>query len=97
MTEQEYFKERSEINQKRDDDLSALAKRYVSENAQFNKGDIIKSPYEIILIVSVNISSLRNGTPDYYYYGIKLRKDLSPYKSGEMTAIHTHLSIEKLN
>lgn len=79
MTEQEYKKRLSAINEKYEADKKALYKEFALSNAKFKVGDIIKDSRGIIKIEIVTGGKL-GDLPETVYKGRELKKDLTPRK-----------------
>lgn len=68
---------------------------YCLSLAEFNIGDVIESEFSRIKIQKI-VPTYHHQVPGIYYEGIKLRKDYTPFKSGETETIMPHLKITKV-
>lgn len=89
MTKEEYIKLVNEIIKVKNSALNLLALTYVTKNAKYKVGDIIKAFDTTILIEKIK-TGLRyeGGVPEIHYYGAELKKDLTPKKNGAKQVIH---------
>jgi len=63
-------------------------KRFADLNDPYKKGDIVTDGDTTIRIEKIYLSSLLNeGIPSRRYSGPRLKKDLTPFKSGEHDSV----------
>lgn len=89
MHKDEYRKRIEGIESRANKAKQTLYKEYAFSNNPYETGDIVKDHKCIIEIkqIKVMMSIRPSGYPECYYRGPKLRKDLTPYKSGEFESI----------
>lgn len=98
MTNKDYLQKRKQIIEQRDSELQDLMNEYINAIAEFKVGDILKTEYCIIKVTKVDkerFSTESNPTP--YYEGIKLKKDLTPFKDGSLDHVLSHHTVTKID
>ena len=90
MTYEEYLEKKSAIEKEKDSLIRQLAKEYALSNNQYKIGDTFSDIFgSTILIEKIEISYSYNfNKPCCIYFGTKLRKDGTPYKSGVRESVH---------
>ena len=88
MTLEEYKENLKHLNEKFNKDKRDLDTQYALSNKRFLKGDIIKNHNYTILIDEYKLGRDFNGIPYMVYYGLELKKDLTPKKNGSRGSIH---------
>lgn len=83
MTSKQYFDALKALEVKYTEDKKTLIKKYALANNKYKVGDIFKDHIGHIKIVKIQQHLARAvETPECAYYGIELKKDLTPKKSG---------------
>jgi len=83
MTKEEYIEKMKVINHNAEIEKQKVKQEYAFSNNSYKIGDIIKDHYQIIKIEKVNWVFAGGNYPECVYTGIKLKKDLTPFISGE--------------
>jgi len=95
MKEMDYFLKIDEINKKCNYEMNKLHKKFALSNNPYKQGDIIQDHCQIIEIKEISITkSILSKVPYCIYKGLKLKKNLEPFKSHENASIH-QINIEK--
>ncbi|MFX0132954.1 MAG: hypothetical protein ACFFDN_04840 [Candidatus Hodarchaeota archaeon] len=88
MTKEEYDKIELEIENRKKTEMSILRKTFALSNNPYEIGDIIKDHANRIQIGKIKITTIFSSKyPCCVYEGIKLKKDLTPFKSQEKAVI----------
>ena len=80
MTLQEYKNRLKESEEKHRAEIRALRIEFALKNATSTKGDIVTDHMGSIRVEAISCGSY--GDPQTVYYGIELKKDLTPRKDG---------------
>lgn len=88
MNKNEFDEKILKIHARANKEKQALYKEYALSNSSCELGEIVKDHRCIIKIKQIKIMIDFGGYPECYYRGPKLRKDLTPYKSGEFESIY---------
>lgn len=97
MERNEYLAKLKEIEEKCKKEKNAFILEFALSNAKFKVGDIIKDHRWIIKIDKISASMITfSGVPDTIYYGVELKKDLTPKKSGERQSIVQYQTVENI-
>lgn len=95
MTKEEYIKERAILENKNNISLRKLGSKFAIENNSVNIGDIINDHMSTIKVDKIQVINAISN-PLLVYTGIKLKKNLNPFKSGEKTSIY-QCNLKRIN
>lgn len=87
MTLEEYKNKLKEIKNKADEETKKLHIKYAYENRVANIGDIIIGDYENIKVESFRYS-VYSEICTISYFGLKLKKNLEPFKNADKTVLY---------
>lgn len=96
MTIEEYKEELASLTKLFESQKRKLDSNYAMTNKQFAVGQILKNHNATILVDEYKIGRDFNGIPYIVYYGVELKKDLTPKKNGNRESIHGDDGIEVL-
>lgn len=89
MTKEEYDKTKLTFENEHSKNIKSLGRKYAISNSTVKKGDILRDHSGIIEVDNIKWGfSYMSKYPMCIYSGIKLRKDLKPYKSGERDTLY---------
>jgi hypothetical protein len=89
MDDKEYDKKLQEIKSKFGDEKSALKREYAFSNNTVKIGDKITDHCGSIEVESINITlGFMKKYPECVYYGIGLKKDMTPRKDGSKRHVY---------
>lgn len=95
MTKDEYLKALKDVELEYNDTKRKLAIKYAFSNNPYSDGDIVEDHYCKIKVDTITWTYDFNSNLSYCVYkGVRLKKDNTPYKSGERESIH-QTNIEK--
>lgn len=87
MTKAEYESELKTLNREHEDSKNKLIKEYALSNNPYKIGDIITDHYQRIKIEKIRAISYFSEI-GCRYYGVNLKEDGTPVKSGSKTWIY---------
>jgi len=91
MDSNEYLQKKEKLRKENKEKEFALAREYALAHKTNSIGDVIEDQRCIIKISSIKISvGSMQGFPECVYFGVRLKKDLTPRKDGENTQIYQH-------
>ena len=91
MTKEELKDKLIIIQREKDTKERAILKEYALSNAIYRVGDIIEDHIGRIKIEGISWSVMHGGNDSIaVYLGTQLKKDLTPFKSGEKRAVYQH-------
>jgi hypothetical protein len=88
MTKEEYDNKMKEFKLELFKKIRKLNVCFSHKNNPYNIGDIIEDHYHIIKIETIIVYGGLSKYPTCKYSGIRLKKDLSPFKSGEKALMY---------
>lgn len=88
MNKEDYDNRMQEIEKQFQTEKIKLYKDYAFSNNPYKVGDIITDHYQTIRINKMQPTVGFNKYPAYIYIGSRLKKDLTPFKSGETGRIY---------
>jgi len=97
MTEQEFREKENVLNKKHSKEKEALHIEYANSNNPYKRGDILEDHYQIILVDEIKYSIGVSGLCKCIYRGVKLKKNLKPFKSEEKSSMYQGHVEHKLN
>lgn len=87
MTKEEYNEKKEEIKNNHFILLKQLGMKFAIENNIVNIGDTIKDHMSIIKVDKIQVCNTAYD-PSCIYFGIRLKRNLKSFKSGETTSIY---------
>ena len=93
MDKATYDKNLKDLQEKHKKEIRDLQVEFALASALYKKGDIIKDSYSTIKVEKIKVS-VTFGNPEPVYYGLKLKKDLTPMKKMEYGAIYGNRLVE---
>lgn len=89
MTEEEYIKRKEELAKEFDEKKEKLNREFVLSNTDVKVGDIVSDGHHTIKVDKIIIEAPYFGcsVPSASYKGVRLTKQLKPFKSGESGCI----------
>jgi len=89
MTKKEYQSQIKTINTEANEKKKEVMREYAMSNNPYNIGDIVKDHQQTIKVDDIKIQiSSETSMPQCVYYGILLKKDGTPYKSGKKEYVY---------
>jgi hypothetical protein len=95
MTYEQYLEKKSAIEKEKNSLIRQLGKEYALNNNSYKIGDTISDRFGSTILIEKIELSYNWGKPCCAYFGTKLRKNGTPYKSGEKDWVHQTNAIEK--
>jgi hypothetical protein len=93
--EHQYFRARNQMEKQHAKDMNALAQAFANSKSPFVVGDIV-SQSGLIIEIKLISHSTEYSVPYAIYKGIRLTKNLEPYKNKEEIWFHTHSNSEPI-
>ncbi|SRR5258706_7649185 len=87
MTQEEYKQQLNQIEIEATERRKLLNRQYARENREHGIGDILTDTNGSILVQKFGIDFDSNRVPVTYYFGVELKKDLTPTKAGKTRSI----------
>lgn len=89
MNKEEYLNKIKLIEHEAKIKKNTISKNYAIEHKLASIGDIVTDHYQTIKVESIGWGyPFRGDTPKASYSGVKLKKNLTPYKSGEICRVY---------
>ena len=97
MNKEEYFQQVKLIEHEAKIKKGVLSKNYAMASKVASIGDVVTDHHQTIMVEALGWGhSFRGDVPQARYTGVKLKKDLTPYKSGELCTVYEG-NIESVN